>query len=56
MSKCDLNVVIDERSAVFKVGDPITGRVEVLVDKECTCNGLSVTLEWRTRDIRVEVT
>lgn len=48
MSKCDLQVVLDEPGRAFQVGDRITGHVEVAVNAACTCNGLSVTQRWRT--------
>lgn len=48
MSKCDLRVVLDRPEADFKVGDEISGRVEVSVNANCTCNGLTITQRWRT--------
>ena len=48
MSKCDLSIQLDQPSAAYHPGDEITGRVEVLVDADCRCDGLSVALGWHT--------
>lgn len=48
MSSCDLELALDRPDRRYKVGETITGMVGVKVNADCTCNGLTVTLQWRT--------
>lgn len=48
MAKCELKVVLDEPGRVVRVGERVTGHVEVDVGAACTCNGLTLTQQWRT--------
>lgn len=43
-----LTIALDKKGATYEVGEPITGRVLVENDGDCTCKGLTVTLGWRT--------
>lgn len=48
MAKCELNVVLDRPNATYAAFEPITGRVEVSVDGDCRCDGLTLTAQWFT--------
>lgn len=48
MAKCELNVVLDRPDATYAAFEPIKGRVEVLVDGDCRCDGLTLTAQWFT--------
>lgn len=49
LSKCSLNVALENPVARFRAGETIRGVVSVQVDKDVRCNGLVVGLRWRTR-------
>ena len=49
MSTCELNIVLDDQEAVFRTGQPVTGRVLVHVHKDCRCRALTVGLHWKTK-------
>jgi hypothetical protein len=48
MSRCDLEILVEESNRVFRFGETIRGRVIVDVDQDCRCDGLSVRGLWRT--------
>lgn len=48
MAKCELNVVLDRPDATYAAFEPITGHVEVAVDGDCRCDGLTLTAQWFT--------
>jgi len=48
MSRCDLEIVIDQKDRRYQVGDRVSGLVGVTVNADCTCNGLTLTREWGT--------
>lgn len=48
MSKCTLHIEVDRPDRTYRGGDSITVRVRVEVDKTVTCNGLKLSLLWRT--------
>ncbi|RMG16085.1 MAG: hypothetical protein D6731_06895 [Planctomycetota bacterium] len=48
MAKCDLLIVIDQGKDTFRVGETVSGRVQVSVDSDCRCNGLSIERLWAT--------
>lgn len=49
MAKCQLNIGFDQPGAVYHGGETLRGHVDVDVDKNCTCNGLNIEVEWFTR-------
>jgi hypothetical protein len=48
LSKCDLEILLDRPDRAYRPGATIRGMVGVTVNKDCTCNGLTLTREWRT--------
>ncbi len=48
VSRCDLEVRLDEPGAVFRPGDAITGEVIVRVHEEGRCDGLALACRWFT--------
>jgi hypothetical protein len=48
MSKCDISVELDEPAREYAPGDEVTGTVTVRVDKDCDCDGLTVSQVWST--------
>jgi hypothetical protein len=48
MSRCDLEIVIDREDRRYQAGERVSGLIGVTVNKDCTCDGLTVTREWRT--------
>jgi len=49
MSRCDLEIVLDQPNAVYRGGERITGRVLVRARRTCRCEALSVEQFWQTR-------
>ncbi len=48
MSKCDLKIILADPGMAYRPGDLIRGHLEVTVDQDVTCNGLTLTQQWRT--------
>lgn len=48
MSKCDLQIELDEPDRTFRPGDTIKGAVRVSVDANCECDGLTLECQWET--------
>lgn len=48
MSKCDLIIDLDSAKRVFLPGEVIRGVVEVVVNSEVRCDGLTLTSLWQT--------
>ncbi len=48
MSKCDLKIVLDRPDRVYQVGEMVTGHLDVVVNADCTCNGLKISRYWQT--------
>ncbi len=48
MSKCDLEIILERPDRTYQPGDTVRGMVGVTVNADCTCNGLTLTREWRT--------
>jgi len=48
MSKCELTIVVDDDRMEFQIGDTVTGYLQVRVDSNCRCDGLTLTQEWST--------
>mgnify|MGYP003673514334 FL=1 len=48
MSKCDLTIVVDGDQIAFQIGETVTGYLQVRVDADCRCDGLTLTQEWST--------
>lgn len=48
MSKCDLQIEFDQATESFRAGDTVSGKVAVLVNKNCTCRDLEIRLVWKT--------
>jgi arrestin (S-antigen)-like protein len=48
MSKCELTIVIDGDRTEFQIGETVTGYLQVRVDSNCRCDGLTLTQEWST--------
>lgn len=49
MAECELMIHLENEEATFHGGDTVRGTVEVRVDEEVQCNGLTVEALWRTR-------
>jgi len=48
MSKCDVEIRLDEHDRTYAPGERIRGHVAVTTDQAVRCKGLTVTLQWRT--------
>jgi hypothetical protein len=48
MSRCSLSIEVDRLDRVYRIGDAITAKVRVDVDKAVTCDGLELALTWHT--------
>lgn len=48
MPKCKLNIKLEGHRRYYRVGDKISGQVEVLADKECPCHELFIEKSWQT--------
>ncbi|MDP7035993.1 MAG: hypothetical protein QF752_16025 [Planctomycetota bacterium] len=48
MSRCELEVLIEEPNRVFRPGETIRGQVLVDVNADCRCDGLSLRPTWST--------
>ena len=48
MSKCELEIVVDRRDRTWRVGETVSGHVNVKVNADCVCEGLSLTFGWAT--------
>lgn len=48
MAKCDLTIVIEGEQREFEVGDTVSGYLQVRVDSNCKCDGLTLTQHWGT--------
>ena len=48
MSKCDISIRFDREDRTYAGGEPITGRVVIHVNDDTTCNGITLTHQWKT--------
>ncbi|HIF51607.1 MAG TPA: hypothetical protein EYQ42_08810 [Thiotrichaceae bacterium] len=48
MSKCDLSIELDRPDQLYKIGDTVRCTVYVSVDKNVTCDALTITNMWKT--------
>lgn len=48
MSQCDIWIELDDDRRQYRFGDTVSGRVFVLAHAVCTCNGLTVSVGWKT--------
>lgn len=48
MSKCELTIVVEGDQTEFRIGETVKGYVQVRVDSNCRCDGLTLTQEWAT--------
>jgi hypothetical protein len=48
MSKCDIIIRFDQADRTFKSGMPVTGTVEITVNKPVTCKGIKIEQIWMT--------
>ena len=48
MSRCDLSISFDARQSEYRLGDRVTGNVQLDVSKDVSKQSLRVTLGWRT--------
>lgn len=46
MSKCTLRIVLEHADRTYKIGEKITGRVEVSLNEDCECKQLAVAPRW----------
>jgi len=49
LAKCELNIHLEDRQAVYHPGDVVRGHVEVQADREVECKELRTGLRWQTR-------
>lgn len=49
MSKCDLHVVFDHDDRTYKLGEAITGKVQVLAREAFHCRKITLLCAWRTQ-------
>lgn len=48
MSKCELTIVIEDERREYRIGETVRGYLQVRVDSNCRCDGLTLTQEWST--------
>ncbi len=48
MSKCSLSIELERPDFTYRPGELVRGRIEVTALEDCTCDGLSIELMWRT--------
>ena len=48
MSKCDLSIELEGGRESYQVGEEVAGQVHVEVNKNCSCDGLKISLAWYT--------
>lgn len=48
MSKCDLTIVFDRPDRQYRGGEEVTGSVQVSVNADVLCEGLSIEHRWQT--------
>jgi hypothetical protein len=48
LSKCDLSIQLERQDPTYRPGETLRGRLEVGVNDDCACNGLSIELGWQT--------
>ena len=48
MSKCDLDIRLEDPNRVYRGGETLRGELLVRVDKTCPCKNLTIAMEWRT--------
>lgn len=48
MSKCDLQVLLDDKKAHYRPGDEVRGHVQVHAEKDCKCDDLNLSFGWQT--------
>ncbi len=48
MSKCDLTIVFDRPDRQYQGGEEVTGSVQVSVNADVLCDGLSIEHRWQT--------
>jgi hypothetical protein len=48
MSKCDLHIVFDHDDRTFKLGEAITGKIQVLAREAFHCRKITLICAWRT--------
>ncbi len=48
MERVRLRIVLDDVRRTYAVGGAVAGRVEVELDEDCTCDGVTVSLGWAT--------
>ncbi|MDZ7292827.1 MAG: hypothetical protein ONB44_22905 [candidate division KSB1 bacterium] len=48
MSKCELSVVFDQPERMYKLGEPISGKVQVLPNTDFACRKITLVVGWRT--------
>jgi hypothetical protein len=48
MSKCDISIELDRPDHLYRIGDTVRCTVYVSVDKNVTCDALTITNMWKT--------
>jgi hypothetical protein len=49
MSKCDLHIVCDHDDRTYKLGEAITGKIQVLAREAFHCRKITLICAWRTQ-------
>ncbi len=49
MSKCDLHIVFDHDDRTYKLGEAITGKIQVLAREAFHCRKITLLCAWRTQ-------
>jgi hypothetical protein len=48
MAKCTVQLILDRPDGLYSMGEKVTGKVQILVDKDVSCKKLRLRREWRT--------
>lgn len=49
MAKCDLHIVFDDEDRTYKIGEAVTGKIQILAHDEFQCRKITLTRAWKTR-------
>ena len=47
MAKCELEIILDQKSDIIRLGDQVGGTVRVAVNETCQCSKLLLNRFWK---------
>jgi hypothetical protein len=49
MAKCDLHIVFDDEDRTYKIGETVSGKIQILAHDELQCRKITLIRAWKTR-------